>query len=46
MALPGAPGFGNRLNRILRLNGRLAPIYSRSEGVKQALKMDIAEGDG
>ena len=45
MALHGALGFGNQLNRLLRLNGRIAPIYSRSEGVKRALKTDIAEGD-
>ena len=46
MALHGAFNFGNRLNRFLRLNGRIAPIHSPSEGVKRALKTDIAEGDG
>ena len=46
MALRGALNFGNRLNRLLRLNRQLAPVRSRSEGVKQALKTDIAEGDG
>ncbi len=46
MALNGAPNFGNQRNRLLHLNGRIAPVHSRSEGVKQALKTDIAEGDG
>ena len=46
MALNGAPNFGNQPNQLLRLNGQIAPIHSRSEGVKQALKTDIAEGDG
>ena len=46
MALNGALGFGNQSNRLLRPNGRVAPVHSRSEGVKQALKTDIAEGDG
>ena len=45
MALHGTPGFGNRPNRFLCLNARLAPIHSRSEGVKRALKTDIAEGE-
>ena len=46
MALHGALGFGNQLNRLLRPNGQLAPIHSRSAGVKQALKTDIAKGNG
>ena len=46
MALNGAPNFGNQRNRLLRLNGQIGPVHSRSEGVKQALKTDIAEGDG
>ena len=32
MALHGALNFGNQLNQLLRLNGQLAPIHSRSEG--------------
>jgi hypothetical protein len=44
MALHGALNFGNQLNQLLRLNGQLAPIHSRSEGVKRALKTDIADG--
>ncbi len=43
MALHGALSFGNQLNQLLRLNGQLAPIHSRSEGVKRSLKTDIAE---
>ena len=43
MALHGALNFGNQLNQLLRLNGQIAPIHSRSEGVKQALKTDIAD---
>ena len=43
MALHGALGFGNQLNQLLRLNGQIAPIHSRSEGVKRALKTDIAD---
>lgn len=42
MALRGALNFGNRLNRLLRLNGRIAPIHSRSKGVKRALRTDIS----
>ena len=45
MALNGAPDFSNQLNQLLRLNGQIAPIHSRSEGVKRALKTDIAEGE-
>ncbi len=44
MALHGALNFGNQLNQLLRLNGQLAPIHSRSAGVKRALKSDIADG--
>ncbi len=43
MALHGALNFGNQLNQLLRLNGQIAPIHSRSERVKRALKTDIAE---
>ena len=45
MALHGALNLGNRLNRVLRPNGRHAPIHSRSEGVKRALKTDMEEGE-
>ena len=45
MALHGALNFGNQLNQLLRLNGQIAPIHSRGEGVKQALKTNIAEGE-
>ena len=42
MALHGALNFGNQLNQLLRLNGQIAPVHSRSEGVKRSLKTDIA----
>ncbi len=45
MALHGALNLGNRLNRVLRPNGRHAPIHSRSEGVKRVLKTDMEEGE-
>lgn len=45
MVLHGALNFSSRLNRLLRLDGQVAPIHSRSDGVKRALKTDIAEGD-
>ena len=44
MALHGALNFGNQLNQLLRLNAQLAPIHSRSEDVRQALKTDSADG--
>ncbi len=45
MALQGALNLANRLNRVLRPNGRHAPIRSRSDGVRQALKTDMEEGE-
>ena len=45
MAVHGALNLGNRLNRVRRPNGQLAPIHSRSEGVRQALRTDMEDGE-
>ena len=45
MALHGALNLCNRLNRVQRPNGRPALIHSRSDGVRQALRTDLEEGE-
>ena len=45
MAVHGALNLGNRLNRLLRPNGRHAPFHSRSDGVRQAHRTDMEEGE-
>ena len=43
MALHGALNFGNQLSQLLRLNGQIAPIHSRSDGVRRALRTDMGD---
>ncbi len=45
MAVHGALNFGNRLNQVLRPNGRHATHHRRSDGVRLALRTDMEEGE-
>ncbi len=41
----GALNLGNPLNRVLRPDARHAPIHSRSDAVRHALRTDMEEGE-